>query len=55
MDRIEAWNHIIEEMDAKTLEKTDGLSVNEILEMINKNYIESYDNFVKTHKDDTYH
>lgn len=54
MDRIEAWNHIIEELDAKTLEKADGLSVNELLEMIHKNYRDSYDNFVEEHKGDPY-
>jgi hypothetical protein len=52
MDRIEAWNHIIEELDAKTLENADGLSVNELLEMIHKNYRDSFDSFVEEHKDD---
>ncbi len=52
MDRIEAWNHIIEELDAKTLENADGLSVKELLEMIHKNYRDSFDSFVEEHKDD---
>lgn len=52
MNRVEAWNHIIEELDAKTLENADGLSVNELLEMIHKNYRDSFDSFVEEHKDD---
>jgi hypothetical protein len=52
MNRVEAWNHIIEELDAKTLENADGLSVNELLEMIHKNYRDSFDSFVDEHKDD---
>lgn len=52
MNRIEAWNHIIEELDAKTLENADGLSVNELLEMIHKNYRDSFDSFVEEHKND---
>lgn len=52
MNRVDAWNHIIEELDAKTLENADGLSVNELLEMIHKNYRDSFDSFVEEHKDD---
>lgn len=52
MNRVDAWNHIIEELDAKTLENADGLSVNELLEMIHKNYRSSFDSFVEEHKDD---
>lgn len=52
VNRIDAWNRIIEELDAKTLENADGLSVNELLEMIHKNYRDSFDSFVKEHKDD---
>lgn len=52
MNRVEAWNRIIEELDAKTLENADGLSVNELLEMIHKNYRDSFDSFVEEHKDD---
>lgn len=52
MNRVDAWNHIIEELDAKTLENADGLSVNELLEMIHKNYRDSFDSFVEEHKND---
>lgn len=52
MNRVDAWNHIIEELDAKTLENADGLSVKELLEMIHKNYRDSFDSFVEEHKDD---
>ena len=52
VNRIDAWNRIIEELDAKTLENADGLSVNELLEMIHKNYRDSFDSFVEEHKDD---
>lgn len=52
VNRVDAWNHIIEELDAKTLENADGLSVNELLEMIHKNYRDSFDSFVEEHKDD---
>lgn len=52
MNRVDAWNHIIEELDAKTLENADGLSVNELLEMIHKNYRDSFDSFVEEHKED---
>lgn len=52
VNRVEAWNHIIEELDAKTLENADGLSVNELLELIHKNYRDSFDSFVEEHKED---
>lgn len=52
VNRIDAWNRIIEELDAKTLENADGLTVHELLEMIHKNYRDNFDNFVEAHKDD---
>lgn len=52
INRIDAWNKVVEEIDARTLEDADGLSVNELLELIRKNYPGQFTQFVGDHKDD---
>lgn len=49
INRIDAWNKIIEEIDAKTLESADGLTAYELLDMLYKNYKDSFKDFVREH------